>query len=324
MQFLKGGGLTELQAERGHESVLNSHPLVTIVTPSYNQGRYVEETILSVLSQDYPAIEYLVMDGGSSDETLQVLNQYSGRLLFVSEKDRGQSHAINKGFRRARGEIVAFLNSDDTYLPGAVSAAVKGLEADPEAPFLYGEGYHTAEDGKILDRYPTERFSSERLRDTCFVCQPTVFMRKAALEKVGYLDENLHYCLDYDLWIRLARLGPPTYLDRFLANSRLHADTKTLGQRRSCHWETARMWKRIEKRVPTAWVFALAHAVVETRLKFNRARPAQNALFVLSLSALSAILFLHLNREIRREERAQIREWLGSVYRGGCRLFSKA
>jgi glycosyltransferase involved in cell wall biosynthesis len=317
-----GRELTKLCSGR-HEKILDCNPLVTIVTPSYNQGRFIEETILSVLTQDYPAIEYLVMDGGSTDETLEILKKYSGRLEFVSEKDRGQSHAINKGFRRARGEILAFLNSDDTYLPGAVRAAVKSLCAAPEAPFLYGEGYHIDERGRILDRYPTEGFSYERFHDTCFVCQPTVFIRRTALEIAGYLDENLHYCMDYELWIRLAKVGRPVHIDRSLANSRLHAATKTMGQRRACHWEIAQMWKRLERAVPTNWVFGLAHAIVETRLKLNRSKPAQNASFVLILSLLSTLLFLRFNHGLRREESARIREWLGSVFRGAGRLLLK-
>ena len=288
---------------------LNSLPLVTIVTPSYNQGRFIEDTILSVLSQDYPNIEYLVMDGGSSDSTVEILQKYSGRLSFVSEKDRGQSHAINKGFKRAKGEILAFLNSDDTYCPGAVCCAVKALQENPEAPMVYGEGYHVREDGTVMERYPTEPFSIGRLRETCFICQPTTFMRRSALKSIGYVNEALHYCMDYDLWIRLSKLGTPVYIKQFLANSRLHADTKTLGQRRQAHWEIARNWQNHVGEVPTAWVFALAHAIMETRGKLDRSKPAHNALFVAGLVTLSAGLFLYFNQEIKPDEARQLRDW---------------
>jgi len=303
---------------------LASTPLVTVVTPSYNQGRFIEQAILSVLDQDYPAIEYLVMDGGSSDQTLDVLRKYSKRLAFVSEKDRGQAHAVNKGFRRASGEILAFLNSDDKYLPGAVSAAVKGLQAQPDAPFLYGEAYHIDEDGRILDRYPTEPFSCSRLADTCFICQPTVFIRKGALDEAGYLDETLNYCLDYELWIRLSRLAEPVYLTRYLANSRLHKTTKTFGQKRQVHWEIARMLKRLNGRVPTTWTFGLALVILETRLCLDRTKPIQNAVFILALSTLSTWLCLYLNQRIRREERQQIRHWVGLVIKGAGKAILKA
>ena len=127
-------------------------PLVSIVTPSYNHGRYIEETIQSVLNQDYPNLEYLVIDGGSSDNTVEILKKYEGRLTWISEKDRGQADAINKGFRMANGEILAWLNSDDTYLPGAVQHSVRYLEAHSEVAMLYGEGYHIDAEGEFIER----------------------------------------------------------------------------------------------------------------------------------------------------------------------------
>lgn len=288
---------------------MNTLPLVTVVTPSFNQGRFIEDTIQSVLTQDYPRLEYLVMDGGSTDQTLEVLRRYEGRLHYVSERDRGQSHAINKGLHRSNGEIVAYLNSDDTYLPGAVSAAVDALRQNPGSPMVYGEGYHVDEVGKVLERYPTEPFSLQRLRETCFICQPTTFVRHDALRSVGYVNESLHFCMDYDLWIRLATRGAPIYVPQFLANTRLHTDTKTLGRRRQFHWEIARMWQGHIGEVPPSWVFALAHVILETRLSLDRQKPAQNALFVSSLIGLSSLLFLYFNQEIKPHEARQLKEW---------------
>ena len=125
-------------------------PLVTVVTPSYNQARFIRETIESVLKQDYPRIEYLVIDGGSTDESVSILREYSDHLRWVSEPDRGQAHAINKGWRQARGCILAYLNADDLYMPGAVAQAVAALVAHPEAAAVYGEGYHVDKEGRIL------------------------------------------------------------------------------------------------------------------------------------------------------------------------------
>ena len=232
-------------------------PLVTIVTPSFNQGQFIRATIESVLAQDYPRIEYVVMDGGSTDQTVSILNGYSGRLRWVSERDCGQADAINKGWRAAAGSIVAYLNSDDVYLPGAISEAVTELEAHPEAAAVYGEGYHVDEAGAIIERYPTEPFDAERLRQTCFICQPTVFLRRDAVECLGYLDQSLRYCMDYDLWIRLAKAGKTfRHTPHYLASTRLHADTKTLGQRGQAHAEILRViyrhFGRVEPGIPAA------------------------------------------------------------------------
>src|SRR6266545_7337033 len=255
-------------------------PLVSIVTPSYDQGRFIRETIESVLGQSYPRIEYLVMDGGSTDETVKILQEYDDRLTWVSERDRGQADAINKGWRRAQGTVLAYLNSDDTYLPAAVERAVACLEEHPDAGAVYGEGYHVDEAGAILERYPTEPFSMARLEETCFICQPTVFLRREVVERVGYLDESLQYCMDYDLWIRIGRVAPFARTPHHLANTRLHPDTKTLGQRARAHTEILRMVQRHFGRVPPSWIYAYAHAVLGPR---DRRRPWVDAGFVAGL-----------------------------------------
>ena len=223
---------------------------MTVVTPSLNHGRFIRETIESVLTQTYPALEYLVIDGGSTDETIAVAREYSDRLTWVSERDAGQAAAINKGWRRARGTIVAYLNSDDTYLPHAVERAVAAFREHPEADVVYGEGYHVDVTGRVLDRYPTEPFRSERLAETCFICQPAAFLRRRVAERVGYLDELLQYCMDYDLWIRLAHVARFAHIPEYLATSRLHPDTKTLAQRARAHVEILRTVHRHFRYVP--------------------------------------------------------------------------
>ena len=270
-------------------------PLVTIVTPSYNQSRFIHATIESVLKQDYLRIEYLVMDGGSTDETVSILREYSDRLRWVSEPDHGQAHAINKGWRQARGSILAYLNSDDVYLPGAIAQAVAALEAHPEAAAVYGEGYHVDEEGRVLERYPTESFNPDRLRETCFICQPTVFLRREAVERAGYLDELLRYCMDYDLWIRLARAGKIlSHTAHYLASTRLHADAKTLDQRGQAHAEILRVTYRHFGRVAPSLVFGYAHAVLGLQ---NREASIRDRL---SLIGISLATFLRYNRRVPR------------------------
>ena len=157
-------------------------PLVSIVTPSYNMARFLEEAIQSVLSQDYPNIEYIVIDGGSADATLDILRRYEGRLRYVSEPDRGQTDAINKGFRLSRGSVFAFLCADDAYLPGAVSTAVRHMLANSGHAGIYGEGYLIDENGTNLGRYPTRKRSPpELLKAECFICQPAAFLWRDAV-----------------------------------------------------------------------------------------------------------------------------------------------
>jgi glycosyltransferase involved in cell wall biosynthesis len=204
-------------------------PLVSIVTPSLNQGRFIEDTIQSVLAQDYPNIEYIVVDGGSTDQTLDVLRRYDGRLRWVSERDGGQSEAINKGFRMARGDIVAWLNSDDTYLAGAVGKVVAHLCSHPRVAMIYGEGYLMDEAGRVSRRFPaTEPFNLWRLvHFSDYILQQTVFWRRWVFDSVGMLDESLHYGMDWDFWIRVAKRFEVAYVPEFLGNLREYATAKT-------------------------------------------------------------------------------------------------
>jgi glycosyltransferase involved in cell wall biosynthesis len=267
---------------------------VSIVTPSLNQARFIRETIESVLGQDYPRLEYFVVDGGSTDGTVAILEEYGDRLAWVSEADRGQAHAINAGWQRARGSVIAYLNSDDCYLPGAVRRAVAALEAHPEAGAVYGEGDHVDEAGRVIERYPTEPFSLGRLEETCFVCQPTVFLRRDVVERVGWLDESLRYCMDYDLWIRVGRVAPFVRLPDLLARSRLHPGSKTLGQRVPAHVETLHMIRRHFGRVPLSWTYAYAHAVLGPPAAASTAWAS--ARFAARLASISLVELVRWNR----------------------------
>ena len=240
---------------------MSDPPLVSIVTPSLNQARFIEETIESVLSQDYPHLEYIVVDGGSTDGTHEVLRRYGGRLQWISEADSGQAQAINKGFGLARGGILAWLNSDDTYLPGAVSAAVEHLTAHPTCAMVYGEGYLIDERGAAIRRFPaTEPFDLWKLVYVIdFILQQTTFFRRTALDAVGYLDEDLHWGLDWDLFIRIGKRFPVDYLPREMANLREHREAKTFSGGRRRLGELLEVMRRHgTRRYPPAY---LAYAI---------------------------------------------------------------
>ncbi len=204
-------------------------PLVTIVTPSFNQGRFIRATIESVLSQDYPNIEYLIMDGGSTDETAAVVKDYASRVTFVSEKDRGQAHAINKGFQRANGSILAWLNSDDLLMPGAVSTAVRVFREKPATGAIYGEGYLIDLDGHITRRFPcTEPLNLWKLVHLSdYILQQTVFFRRDVIRELGYLDESLHYTMDWDIFIKLAARWPLEYVPEYMGCLREYPEAKS-------------------------------------------------------------------------------------------------
>ena len=205
---------------------MNPQPLVSIVTPSLNQGPYIEQTIRSVLEQDYPHIEYIVVDGGSTDGTLDILEKYNGRLFYSSEPDAGQADAINKGWRRSKGDILAYLNSDDTYCPGAVRKAVEGFRLHPEAGIVYGDCYGTDPEGRIIRRLRLREVDLPDLLCFTILHQPAVFIRRAVTDRVGLLDTRLEGLMDHDLWIRSAFRFPFHHVPEFLACGREHPGSK--------------------------------------------------------------------------------------------------
>ncbi len=205
-------------------------PLVSIVTPSFNQARYLEATIQSVLSQDYPHIEYMIVDGGSNDGTVDVIKRCQSRLAWwVSEKDKGQTDAINKGFARANGEILAWLNSDDTYEPGAVSAAVKYLQEHPKVGMVYGNCNFINETGHVIGKFGSAQTSYRLLRQGySHIPQQTMFFRSDLWKQVGPLDPSFYFAMDYDLWTRIAARSEIKYVPQTWANFRLHTSGKTI------------------------------------------------------------------------------------------------
>ena len=227
---------------------MNRTPLVSIVTPSYNQAEYLEETISSVLKQDYPRIEYIIMDGGSTDGSVEIIKRHAEKIdYWVSEPDQGQADAINRGLRMAKGEIVGWINSDDVYLPGAVSEAVAAFIKFDQAGLVYGDGLMVSSDLELYDRHYYAQLSLVDLLAFEVILQPATFIRKAALDEVGYLDPGYDLILDHELWVRIASRYPIIHVPRFWALERTHARAKTIANAEQFVAEAERMIETAEQ-----------------------------------------------------------------------------
>jgi glycosyltransferase involved in cell wall biosynthesis len=209
-------------------------PSITIVTPSLNQGSFIEETIVSILSQQYPKLEYIIADGGSTDNTLDVLKKYSGQVQWYSKKDKGQTDAINTALRMATGEIVAYLNADDIFLPGSLLKVAEIFAQQQNIQWLTGQCRIIDENGKdirsVISLYKNLLLYSrsyQGLLVTNYISQPATFWRRSLLESCGMLDESLHYVMDYEYWLRLWKTAPPFILHQDLAGFRIQSNSKT-------------------------------------------------------------------------------------------------
>ena len=209
---------------------------VSIVTPSYNQARFLERTIQSVLNQTYEDIEYIIIDGGSTDGSQDIIRRYEDRLAYwVSAKDKGQTEAINKGFSRASGAVMAWLNSDDTLEPQAVEQAVAALEENPKVGMVYGHGFFINANDEKIGEFPSAQTDYRRLRrGYVHICQQAAFWRADLWRKVGPLDDSIYFAMDYDLWLRLSKKTPILFINEHWANFRLHGDAKTIAEDDRC------------------------------------------------------------------------------------------
>jgi glycosyltransferase involved in cell wall biosynthesis len=265
------------------------NPLISIVTPSLNQASFIEGTIQSVLQQKGMLVEYIVVDGGSHDRTLEILKNYESELKWISEPDRGQADAINKGFRLARGAILGWLNADDLYCPGVLSKAVKQFQEDPDLMMVYGDAHHVDAEGGFLDQYPSDEFRLESLAFHCFICQPACFFRRSLLEAIGYLDIRLNYAMDLDFWIRLGRLQVRNpswkfrYVRELFALTRMHRDNKTLSKRQESLREIIGVVRRYFGHVPYNWVYRLVESAGGTYDGYFRRSPLRFSLFLKSV-----------------------------------------
>ena len=230
-------------------------PWVTVVTPSLNQGEFIGGAIESVLAQTYPNVEYIIMDACSSDETKAAVAQYTDRLTFISEPDRGQSHAINKGWKLGRGEILAWLCADDLLLPDAVQTAVDAFDANPGASFVFGGCEVIDRQGKLINvAIPRDHDQWKLIHGYDYVSQPAAFAARRAIEAAGYVDESHHFGMDWDLFVRLSSYGPVVPIPKVLAKAHMYPETKSAsgGYRR---WRelTAIMRHHGDRRYPPAY-----------------------------------------------------------------------
>jgi GT2 family glycosyltransferase len=256
----------------------------------------------SVLGQDYVEIEYIVIDGASTDGSVDIIKKYADRLAYwVSEKDRGQAEAINKGFARAHGEIVAWLNSDDYYLPGAVAAAVKAFDEHPEAMLVYADMLAVDEHGQTTNELKYQQLTLEDLLCFQIIGQPAVFMRRSALEASGGLDLTFHFLLDHLLWIRIAQQGRILHVDQTWAAARYHAEAKNRAKAAEFGREAFRILETVERDSNLAPAFAKvrkratasAHRV-DARYLLDGGQPAA------ALSAWMRALVIHPPTALKR------------------------
>lgn len=235
-----------------------------IVTPSYNQGVFIDRTIYSVLSQKIDNLSYWVIDGASTDNTVEILSRYQEKgVQFISEPDKGQGHAVNKGITLLNTDIIGWLNADDIYLPDTFRKVLNYFSTHPECDVLFANAYHIDEQDHIVNTYRTGKWNLKQLQRRCTISQPTVFFRKSSWQRIGKINEDLYYCLDYEYWIRVAKMGATIcFLNDFLAATRLHAHTKTSGGGVSSRIEAMNMLCMQYGAIHPIWYFAYARSCV--------------------------------------------------------------
>lgn len=241
---------------------MTAAPLVTIAVPSFNQGRFLDDALASIFKQNLP-VEVYVMDGGSKDNSVEVINKWASQLAgWRSHADEGQAVAINEGIAMGRAPFVCWLNSDDWFLPGALSTLLGVLQERQEVPAVYGRSWNVVQNTGKRDPVWVEPFDEKRLALRCIISQPATLIRRTAWDVVGGVDGHLHMAMDYDLWWRLFKLvGPLHFVDRFVAVNRVHEATKTNTQRRRHYREAIEVVRKYNGHVPLKWWLAQPYAV---------------------------------------------------------------
>jgi glycosyltransferase involved in cell wall biosynthesis len=245
-------------------------------------GRYLVQSLASLAAQEYPHLEIIVLDGGSTDGTLAILKGYGDRLKWVSQKDNGPADALREGFARASGQVFGWLNADDLLDPSAIRRAVEILEMDSGLAAVYGDALWMDEHGATIAKYPTQDFVDALSRE-CFICQPACFFRADAYREAGGIDTRLDCSFDYDLWIRMSAKGRFRYVPVLFAYSRMHRSNKTLRQRRVVFEEGMQILKRHFGYVPYSWVHSYACFKNDGRDQFFEPQAATRWTHMISL-----------------------------------------
>lgn len=237
-------------------------PIVTIAVPSFNQGRFLDAALTSIFSQDV-AVEVFVLDGGSTDDSGEIIKKWAPQLAgWRSHSDEGQAAAINEGIARGTAPYVAWLNSDDWFMPGGLAQLVQALQRHADAPAVYGRCWNVVEKSGKRTPVWVEPFSQHRLALRCIISQPATLIRRTAWESLGGVDAAMHMAMDYDLWWRLYKAGGPlAFIDEFVAVNREHEETKTNTQRRRHYREAMQVVRKYHGRVPLKWWLAQPYAV---------------------------------------------------------------
>jgi len=303
--------------EDGGEVAVFQQPAISIVTPSYNQAEFLAQTIESVINQEGDFhIDYIVVDGGSTDGSVAIIRHYESLLQhggwprkcrgitfhWLSEKDEGQTDALMKGFRLAHGEILAWLNSDDTYLPGALQVAADFFQSHPDTALMYGDAVYCDASGAIIGSYRTAAFDLDRLAAANIICQPAAFFRRSAFDAVGGLDGTLHFAMDYDLWIRIGRRFTCRHTPRFLATYRLHESSKTVNTDTliSNSEESLAVARRHFAWAPLTRVYTACHILCAARLPTVIAR--SRLALAAAASVCTLLRSICLNRGLHRND----------------------
>jgi glycosyltransferase involved in cell wall biosynthesis len=290
---------------------------LSLITPSFNQGKFLAETIESVISQagDF-RIDYIIVDGCSTDNSVNIIQQYEALLnsgewplacrgisfKWISERDRGQADALAKGFRMAEGEIFAWLNSDDTYLPGTLQSVAACFNGCPETGMLYGDAFYCDAEGTVIGRYRTENFEYEKLAWFNYICQPSAFFRRNVFHEAGGLDATLHFAMDYDLWVRIGKRFTCRYLPESLSKYRLHDSSKTILDENLYHnsEEALRLSMKYFDWAPLTRIYTSCSIYCRTRLPWFLAGSKTTVILASVICTLCRSIWL--NRGIRRND----------------------
>ncbi len=304
-------------------------PRISIITPSFNQGQFIAATLQSVVDQKYPDVELIVMDGGSTDQTVAILKKFAKEnvnnelLTFIwkSEKDGGQADAINKGLKIATGDILAYLNSDDTYERDTFKIISKYFLSHPKVQFVYGHGKLIDPSGKKIGMYNDFQADFDTLHGSCPISQPTAFWSREIFEKIGFFDKSFHYTMDYDYWVRVSQKFSMVYLNEVLANTRIHPAAKTSSQTQKLYADAIRVQNKYYPNVHHDWIFTYTDGEVHN---------LKNGTFLQEILYWKYLFFMSAWRQIQwnhilpsGQMRKQYRKWMHEIaHRIAARLKS--